>query len=206
MGNLLLVFAQWTPQHGAQWLPQHAPMGATSHAMCKALPLPCAHHVAMTPAQPSSHWIGFCWGCCANHAHFLCFCDCANILGCGNNCDILVWFGQRTGKTTGCTFPRCVVVKPDSAIFFRLGLAQILGKKLATLGKFGGKHAKFGQNWLNPHWNREKNWVCTVTNNFFFQPIANPIANWPGSCWWSASSQQQPLIPMASWQNPYQSP
>ena len=108
MGNLLLVFAQWTPQHGAQWLPQHAPMGATSHAICKALPLPCAHHVAMTPAQPSSHWIGFCWGCCANHAHFLCFCDCANILGCGNNCGILVWFGQRTGKTTGCTFPRCV--------------------------------------------------------------------------------------------------
>ena len=51
----------------------------TSHATCKALPLPCAHHVAMTPARPSSHWIGFCWGCCANHAHFLCFCDCANI-------------------------------------------------------------------------------------------------------------------------------
>ena len=56
-------------------------MGATSHAICKALPLPCAHHVAMTPAQPTSHWIGFCWGCCANHAHFLCFCDCANISG-----------------------------------------------------------------------------------------------------------------------------
>ena len=105
-------------QHGAQWLPQHAPMGATSHATCKALPLPCAHHVAMTPAQPSSHWIGFCWGCCANHAHFLCFCDCANVLGCGDNCDILVWFGQRTGKTTGCTFPRCdwprALVRPQA--------------------------------------------------------------------------------------------
>ena len=41
---------------------------ATSHATCKALPL---HDVAMTPAQPTGHWVGLHWGCCANNARFL---------------------------------------------------------------------------------------------------------------------------------------
>ena len=60
---------------------------ATSHATCKASPL---HHVAMTPAQPTGHWVGLHWGCCANNARFLCFWHGQNIVEFFGNVTVIV--------------------------------------------------------------------------------------------------------------------